>query len=246
MSEKGSKQVYYAVGDVHGCYNLLSDLLLKIVQDLRTIDENHTATVVFLGDYIDRGPDSSKTVSSLIWLARNAPMRCVFLRGNHEQAMLDFLQDPLETRKWLQVGGEETVRSYGASLFEDGEEPQRFLAIRDSLLDNLPTSHMNFLSNLRSMFQTERDVFVHAGIRPRVPIEEQNVADLLWIRSGFLEYDQPLEKRVIHGHSWFGDAPDVRGNRIGVDTGAYQTGVLTALRIIEDDTKFLQARTERQ
>jgi serine/threonine protein phosphatase 1 len=246
MSERSVKQVYYAVGDVHGCYDLLSNLLEKIVEDIKILGDNCSATVVFLGDYIDRGPDSSKAVSSLIWLARNAPMPCIFLQGNHEQAMLDFLQDPLETRKWLQVGGEETVRSYGASLFEEMEEPQRFLAIRDSLLDNLPASHMNFLSNLRPMFQTGQDVFVHAGIRPGIPIEEQNVSDLLWIRGGFLDHDQPFDKRVIHGHSWSGDTPELRGNRIGVDTGAYQTGVLTALRIIDGETKFLQARTKLQ
>lgn len=246
MSDKSDRCVYYAVGDVHGCYDLLNDLLAQIVDDVKSLGDERSATVIFLGDYVDRGPDSSKTVSSLIWLARNAPLPCIFLRGNHERAMLDFLQDPLETRKWLQVGGEATVRSYGASLCEATAEPGRFLAIRDSLLDNLPASHMNFLNNLQPMFQTESAVFVHAGIRPGVPIVEQDTSDLLWIRSGFLEHDQPFEKWVIHGHSWFSDAPDVRSNRIGVDTGAYETGVLTAVRLMEGETKFLQARAKLQ
>ena len=246
MSDNVDQNVYYAVGDVHGCYDLLNDLLAQIVDDFKSLGEDRLATVIFLGDYVDRGPDSSKTVSSLIWLARNSPLPCVFLKGNHEQAMLDFLRDPLETRKWLQVGGEETVRSYGASLFEDMAEPQRLLAIRDSMLDNLPASHMNFLSNLQTMFQTKSDVFVHAGIRPGISIEEQDPSDLLWIRTDFLHHDQAFEKRVIHGHSWFSVAPEVRSNRIGVDTGAYETGVLTAVRLIADETKFMQARTRLQ
>ncbi|WP_294394514.1 metallophosphoesterase family protein [uncultured Sphingomonas sp.] len=234
--------IHYAVGDVHGCYALLTDLLQQIVADLGTQPDGAPAELVFLGDYVDRGPASADVLSSLVWMERNSPLTTIFLKGNHEQVMLDYLADPLRYHVWLGFGGAETLRSYGIDVPDDVGPGADHVGLRNALLDAMPAAHLDFVQRLRLYHETERHIFVHAGIRPRVKMAMQDPADLLWIRKGFLDHARPAHKRVVHGHTWDDAEPVVRPERIGVDTGAYETGVLTAARLRGDAVAFLRAR----
>lgn len=239
---RGGRTIY-AVGDIHGRYDLLKVLLARIVADAEAQAQAETAAcLVFLGDYVDRGPDTPRVLAALVWIARHAPFESVFLSGNHERAMLDYLDDPVRGQEWLEFGGAETLAAYGIALPPDlgpvADHPQ----LRDALLDRLPASHLAFLRGLRLTFETDSHLFVHAGIRPGVPIAQQQPADLLWIRNTFLDDERSCGKIVVHGHSWSSDAPVTRPNRIGIDTGAYATGVLTAARLRGGEVHFLQAR----
>jgi len=233
----------YAIGDIHGCYALMTDLLARIVADAEALPAAETVTLVFLGDYIDRGPDSAAVLSALIWIARNAPYETVFLRGNHEQAMLDYLEDPRRADTWLEFGGAQTLAAYGVAVPADYGPGADHPALRDALLDRLPASHLAFLRGLPLSWESADHLFVHAGIRPGTAIAAQDPRDLLWIRTSFLDDDRPHGKVVVHGHSWSSGAPVQKANRIGVDTGAYATGLLTAARLRAGTVAFLQAGT---
>lgn len=233
-----SDATVYAVGDVHGCYDLLVDLLERIVADAGRSGPGD-ATLVFVGDYIDRGPATSDVLSALIWLERHAPFATVFLRGNHEQALLDYLADPVPHKQWLRVGGRATLQSYGIDVAEGPLSDAEHHSLRDRLADRLPASHLDFLRRLRLFHETDHFVFVHAGLRPDIPLAEQSPDDLLWIREGFLEERTPGPKRIVHGHTWVDDAPQLLAHRIGIDTGAFKTGVLTAARIRGKDVRFI-------
>ena len=229
----------YAIGDIHGCYDLLVDLLDRIVADVRQEKAENDATLVFLGDYIDRGPATADVLSALLWLERHSPLSTIFLKGNHEQVMLDYIDDPTRPQQWLRFGGRATLHSYGLDLPEIPLSDAEHLRLRDRIVDHLPASHLDFMRRLRLLHETERFVFVHAGIRMDVPLRKQKDGDLLWIRDGFLEERPAGEKRIVHGHSWVGDRPEVLAHRIGVDTGAFKTGVLTAVKIRGAATGFL-------
>lgn len=234
-------RVVYAVGDVHGRYDLLVGLLEAIVADAAALPPTARPLLILLGDYVDRGPSSAEVVSTLVWLARHASIEVMFLRGNHEAMMLAFLEHPDRALPWLRFGGAETLAAYGIAV------PERDLArtcwtLRDELMDRLPASHLTLLRALPTQATCGDYVFVHAGLRPGVPLARQEEGDLLWIREDFLDRDHRFEKIVVHGHSWAGDMPEVTPYRIGIDTGAYATGVLTAVRLGDGAVAFLQAR----
>lgn len=233
----------YAVGDVHGCYDLLTDLLHRIVADIESTPASGLVELIFLGDYIDRGPETASVLSSLVWIERNGPLPAIFLKGNHEQAMLDFIADPVQHSPWLRVGGAETLRSYCIAPPDEVGPDADYVELRDLLLDRLPAAHLDFLQRLRLYHENDRYVFVHAGIRPGVAMRAQDHEDLLWIRDEFLANERPAKKRVVHGHSWIDAEPVVRPGRIGVDTGAYRTGTLTAAKLRDGAVTFLQARS---
>ncbi len=193
-----------AVGDIHGCRELLEQLMEKVGP---TQDDQ----VVFLGDYIDRGPDSAGVIDDLIDFGARFP-RTVFLKGNHEAMFLDYLadRDPLS---FLINGGENTLESYG------GE-------------DAVPCAHRDFLAALRTSFATEDFVFVHAGLRPEVPLEEQSEHDLIWIRGEFLHSGYDWGKTVVFGHTPQQE-PLLTENRIGIDTGAVYGRYLTCCDVQE-------------
>ncbi len=216
----------YAIGDIHGRADLLSDVLAEIDSDLsRSMPPNPIE--VFLGDYVDRGPDSSKTIDLLI--QRSRTRKTVFLKGNHEAHMLEVLQNSTKVEDWRQFGGLQTMISYGLqpSLKPDAKE-QADLVRR--LKAVLPNAHLRFLRELRSNFSCGDFYFVHAGARPGIPLDEQQETDLLWIRSEFLQSEENFGKYIVHGHTPV-RAPDIRPNRINIDTGAYATGNLTVLTI---------------
>jgi serine/threonine protein phosphatase 1 len=215
----------YAVGDIHGRADLLSETLSRIDDDLRRRPITH-AVEVYLGDYIDRGPDSKAVINLLaVRLVKN---RAVCLRGNHEALMEGFLRDPACLHPWLQVGGLQTLASYGVDprltqIETDGELFLRFW-------DAFPRTHELFLQCLRNSFRCGDFLFVHAGIRPGIPIERQDINDLIWIRREFLASEDDHGWFVVHGHTPV-PHPDIRHNRANIDTAAWRTGTLSCIAI---------------
>jgi len=217
----------YAVGDIHGRLDLLNALLAKIEAEVAQRPPRRT-WVIFLGDLIDRGPESAGVVERLrTW--RPAHIRPVFLAGNHEEVLLSILGgDAGILPNWLKFGGAECAASYGV-------DPDMLRRVEDEeavslLRAKVPRAHREFLESFADTFAFGDYLFVHAGIRPGVAIEEQDPADLRWVRQQFLEDDRDHGCVVVHGHT-ISKGVDERSNRIGIDTGAYRSGVLTALAI---------------
>lgn len=215
----------YAIGDVHGRLDLLTDLLGRIEADHAGRDKAD-AQIVMLGDLIDRGPQSSEVVGFLL-NERPSFATFHFLMGNHEEGMLNSLAlkaDPRETG-WLQYGGRETLESY--------EVPEAAFSVTGWLLSDelrlyIPPQHLAFLETFEDKILLGDYLFVHAGIRPDVPLAKQSPADLHWIRRDFLDDETDHGFIVVHGHT-IREEPEFRSNRIGIDTGAYYSGRLTAL-----------------
>src|SRR5215475_10459305 len=227
----------YAIGDVHGCSVLLEQLLVLIDAHI-TEFPSRRPVLVFLGDYFDRGPASREVIDQLISLRERREV--IFLKGNHESYLVEFLGNPAILPKWFQYGGLDTLRSYGInprSHFDPKE--QGFLAAALHLaLDK--RGHLEFFDHLKISFLCEDFFFVHAGVRPGIPLDQQSEEDLLWIRDEFLYYKGELDKIVVHGHTPVVQA-EVRSNRINIDTGAYATGRLTCLIIERDQMKFISS-----
>lgn len=219
----------YAISDIHGCADLLLQMFAVIDRDLTTIGSRR-AIHVFLGDYIDRGPSSRQTIDLLI--ERGRKHESVFLKGNHEAFLFDVLKDPSRLQDWRQYGGLQTLTSYGLqpSLNPDAAEQKELI---DRLALTIPQHQRHFFNNLRVRFVCGDFFFVHAGVRPGVALAKQKEEDLLWIRDEFLGSDLRFGKYIVHGHTPV-RAPDMRPNRINIDTGAYATGNLTLLTIQGD------------
>ncbi len=232
-------RIIYAVGDIHGECALLKRLLDHIAQDAAQQEAGQAATIIFLGDYIDRGPDS-RGVLDILAGPPPAGLEWRFLRGNHEQALLDFLIDPAGAAGWLRFGGVETLASYGVLAPPGTLDPRRLESLASQLAERLPPRHLDFLQASEMMVVVGNYVFVHAGIDPALPLDQQRPDDLLWIREGFI--DRPLKGGhvVVHGHTIV-ETPLIEGNRIAVDTGAYATGRLTAVALAGRDRRILQA-----
>jgi serine/threonine protein phosphatase 1 len=235
------EELVYAVGDVHGRYDLMKALLAQIAADYAVRARGRRPIVIFLGDYVDRGPQSPKVLEALLWLRRRPDLELHLLKGNHEQALLAFLDAPERGAGWLQYGGAETLAAYGVPPPED---PSGLRRARDALLEAMPASHLWLLQRLELMVGVGGYAFVHAGIRPGAALAEQAENDLLWIRQPFLEHAGTHEKVIVHGHTWIDERPQLHAARIGVDTGAYATGVLTAVRLDGEAREILQARAD--
>lgn len=235
-------QTIYAIGDIHGRYDLLKDLLGRIWSDWIVRADGRHPILVFCGDYVDRGPDSAAVIEALIWLRDRGDFAVSLLKGNHEQAMLDFIEDPAIGTAWLEHGGDATLRSYGVALPDPALGDVGLREARAELLEHMPASHFLLLKELRLMVTVGDYAFVHAGIRADIPLERQKAEDLLWIRNGFIDTNCRFEKIIVHGHSWVSDRVDMAGGRIGIDTGAYETGVLSAVRIEDDGVEILQTK----
>jgi len=217
----------YVIGDVHGCLEQLDLLLARIEEEIRGRPRSRTS-IVFLGDLIDRGPASAQVVERLrTYSPREAQTH--FIMGNHEEVMLRVIAgDTGLLPSWLRFGGAETLRSYGVEPRElsglaDGE-------IVDRLRAAVPESHIEFLESFADSIAFGGYVFVHAGIRPGVDLAEQSQTDLRWIREPFLTDESDYGFVVVHGHT-ITNQVEVTPNRIGIDTGAFCTGTLTALAI---------------
>jgi serine/threonine protein phosphatase 1 len=228
----------YAIGDIHGRSDLLAKLLAEIDADASQREGVERRTLVFIGDYIDRGPDSFGVVELLL-NALPAGFDVHFLKGNHESIMLDFLEDPSCLGQWLANGAEATLRSYGVDVGTLARERARPETWRKAFLAALPGRHRAFFESLELMVPVGDYLFVHAGVRPGVPLEAQDPQDMIWIRGEFLRAPDDFGKVVVHGHTPT-TVPDVRANRIGIDTGAVFTGRLTALRLEDSSRGFVQ------
>jgi serine/threonine protein phosphatase 1 len=214
----------YAVGDIHGRADLLTETIARIDEHRARRPIGH-AFEVYLGDYVDRGPDS-KTVINLL-ATRLLDHGAVCLRGNHEDVMTRFLGDPAHLHHWQQLGGLQTLASYGVcerSIADTATD------LHGRFRELFPYAHELFLQCLQDSFHCGDFLFVHAGIRPNVPIDQQDRADLLWIRNEFLDSTHDHGKLVVHGHTPV-PHPDIRHNRINIDTGAWHTGILTCVAI---------------
>jgi serine/threonine protein phosphatase 1 len=226
----------YAIGDIHGRADLLDRMSGKIADDLaaRPVAESLVVTV---GDYLDRGPDSSGVIERL---RRNPfPTRYVALKGNHEVLFHDFLLTPETGAHWRRLGGLETLRSYGVPA-DDMAAGQNYLAAARALAHAVPAEHFDFLAALETSLTVGGYFVCHAGVRPGVPLERQADEDLLWIREPFLASHTDFGKIIVHGHTPASE-PEVRFNRINVDTGAFMTGRLTCAAIDAQGVRFVVA-----
>jgi serine/threonine protein phosphatase 1 len=225
----------YAVGDIHGCSKLLDQLHELIAAD--AAPSTAEKRIVYLGDYVDRGPDSKGSIERLLHSVP-AGLAPVYLKGNHDGALLDFLEDSESYRAWRNYGAPATLLSYGVRppLYDSLEA---FEAARIALSGSIPLEHLQFLRNLELSFVLGDYVFVHAGLRPGIPIARQQEQDLLWIRDEFLSSGSTFEKFVVHGHSPVPNATRLR-NRIPVDSGAYATGVLSCAVLEGESCRILE------
>jgi len=241
--------IIYAIGDIHGRDDLLAELISIISQDLIANRHGKETKMVFLGDYVDRGLGSKMVVDILLILANEANAagawrNTLFLKGNHEEALLHFLKEPDFGEKWLAHGGTETLISYGVDVPTNSKDGNVWRETANALETALGPNHLSFFNNLKSYTEIGDYTFVHAGLRPGKPVEQQSEQDLLWIRGDFLDSTARFDKKIVHGHTPK-KKPFMDYRRIGIDTGAYITGVLTAVRLEGDAVSFLQTGTDQ-
>ncbi len=232
-----SGQRIYAIGDIHGRADLLVQLNRQILEDAANAPVGTKKTIVYLGDYVDRGLDSMGVIDLLL----TAPLddfESVCLKGNHEDTMIRFLEDPALGPGWFAIGGDATVLSYGIRIPAGLTSTQYFEFAWKEFRTLIPQDHWEFLTSLQLMHQIGDYVFVHAGIKPGVPLEQQDPEDLMWIRGEFLGSKLDHEKVVVHGHM-LKSQPDIQANRIGIDTGAFATNVLTCIVLEGVTQRFL-------
>ena len=226
----------YAIGDVHGQLAALTRLIAMIRDDAGNAPVARRVGV-FLGDYVDRGLESRGVIDFL--LGRPLPgFETVFLKGNHDVWLLAFLEDAGVGPEWLNAGGQATLLSYGVAVPPGPKGATQLESTREAFARVLPAAHRVFLEGLRLRHVEGDYAFVHAGIRPGVPLDDQQEGDLLWIRDEFTEDWSDHGIMVVHGHS-VSERPVVRDNRIGIDTGAYATGRLTCLVLEGPSRRFL-------
>ena len=229
----------YVVGDIHGRDDLLEEIAKAIRSDLASAPSERLT--ILLGDYVDRGPGSAKVVGRLA--DGDFPTPILALRGNHEQMLLQFLEDPSKLDAWRRYGGLETLYSYGVDVSES-MRGQGFETACEALLAAMPEAHRRFLETTEPYAAFGDYFFCHAGVRPGVPLDRQRPEDLMWIRERFLRFQGSFGKVVVHGHTPVA-APDFHGNRINIDTGAFATSVLTCL-VLEGAERRLLTVGRRQ
>jgi serine/threonine protein phosphatase 1 len=227
----------YAIGDIHGRADLLA-----IMADLLRVDLQNSpcpeVLTIFLGDYVDRGPDSPTVLQVLS--AGRFPTPAVFLRGNHEVMLLRFLEEPEAGSEFFNNGGIETIFSYGVDVaqFRLGRNYEQ---AAEALRKRLPREHLQFIRDTKPFHISDGYFFCHAGVRPGIPLQSQREADLCWIREPFLSASESFGKLVVHGHTPVQE-PEIRRNRINIDTGAYLSGRLTCLKLEGDQRSFIATR----
>jgi serine/threonine protein phosphatase 1 len=233
-------QRIYAIGDIHG----RADLLIKMHQAI----SKHAAAskikddyIVYLGDYVDRGLEV-KEVLNILTANPMPDFQSVFLKGNHEEMLLSFLMDAAALDDWLPLGGQATLMSYSISAPSHTAHPTQAEDIRRKFLEVFPKAHRDFLLKLKTTYQAGEYLFVHAGLRPGVPLDKQADEDYLWIREPFLTNRKSMGVRVVHGHN-ITPKPEKLANRISVDTGAYATGCLSSAVLEADRVEFIMVQS---
>jgi serine/threonine protein phosphatase 1 len=218
--------------------------LEKLAEDAATLGLEVPPVVVFLGDYVDRGDDSRAVIERIIQLQSDQHFEVRALKGNHDEAFLQFLQDASFGPTWAEYGGMQTLLSYGVAPPLLRSSTEVWEAVRHALGAALPRSHLTFLTSLELMVIYGDYAFVHAGIRKGVALSAQAASDLLWIRDDFLQAKGPFEKVIVHGHTPEAE-PFLGVDRVGIDTGAYATGILSAVRLQDTTRRTIQAKRSR-
>lgn len=231
--------VVWAVGDIHGRLDLLLPLVEEIAADLHE-SKAERKMVIFLGDYIDRGPDSRGVIKLLSGLSRAQGVEWRFLKGNHEQAMLEFLYDPSAGARWCEYGGDAALCSYGLRVPDLAHRTEAWARVAADLGHRMTAREKTFLEALELSVTVGDYFFTHAGARPGLALDRQTPDDLLWIRRPFLDSRTEFERIVVHGHTPTAVVHADR-RRIGIDTKAYESGVLTALRLEGRANALVQA-----
>ena len=228
----------YAIGDIHGHLNLLEDLHAQIKQDIKE-SKAQEIVVVYLGDYIDRGTESKAVVDYLLQTILEVN-RTVYLRGNHEQRLLDAVEDAETLPDWMRVGGDAALLSYGVEIYGKTN-----VEIAQGLKEKLPQTHLDFITNTQLSHVEGDYLFVHAGINPKASFDVENMEaqkeDVLRIRKEFLSSDKAFDYKIVFGHSIFKEVTDF-GNKLAVDTGAFATGKLSCAVLEGDQVRCLSTR----
>ena len=236
----------FAIGDIHGCDSLLKKIHKKILNKSEKV--NGKKILIYLGDYIDRGSEVKETIDTIINF-RPKDFKCVFLRGNHDQMLMDFVNNKRDSLEiWLYNSGGETLKSYCGSAFTEklNNSSTQEQLIRKTLVKKLPPKHLKFFYDLQFCYIWKNYFFVHAGIDPNRPLNNQRENDMIWTRAPkFLASDQPFEKIVVHGHTP-NKTVEEKSNRINLDTGAIypELGKLSCmcLDVKENRRKFFSAK----
>jgi serine/threonine protein phosphatase 1 len=226
----------YAVGDIHGRHDILRQMMQQIEEDAAQAADGTTVVEIFLGDYIDRGPDSRKVIETLIQPSPHGHER-LCLRGNHEQSMLNFLEDPTRLRPWVQYGGYATLLSYGIEMPVVADENSGNF-IHAELCQKLPREHFDWLNALPHQHIRGDYFFAHAGVNPSRPLDAQEPEELMWIRDRFLNHSAPFSHHIVHGHTPMA-APETLPHRTNLDVSAAETDQLACLVIEGTERRLL-------
>lgn len=228
--------VIYAIGDIHGRADLLRTTIEKIHSDLVTLDQKKT--IIYLGDYIDRGPDSA-VVIDILQSASEEDIQSHLIMGNHEEFLVRFLDNPMEGMPWLTYGGAETLLSYSVGMPPGVLSTDKLEKVSDDLMHKLnERGHLAFYRGLKDAVTIGDYYFTHAGIHPDISLQKQTGEHLRWIREPFLGHTAGYSHVIVHGHT-VTDEPVFKPNRIGIDTGAYHSGKLTCLRLEQNRYSIL-------
>lgn len=226
----------YAIGDIHGCLDLLIQAEERISRDM--VKNQHRGPIILLGDYVDRGPRSAQVIDYLRKPSTKG-LRRILLCGNHDDEFSSLLEQPDKIHQWIMLGGKETLMSYGIDVEQLLARRQAKSAELVSLIeDAIPEEDFTFLKSLAVSIRIGRYLFVHAGIRPGLEMDEQDDEDLMWIREPFLSKGPCLDLIVVHGHTPT-KTLSIGPQRIGIDTQAYATGDLTVLKICDGATTII-------
>lgn len=239
MPRVPEKTVVWAVGDVHGRLDLLKPLVEAIMTDAAA-SAAERKVVIFLGDYIDRGPDSRGVVRYLAGVSANTDIEWRFLMGNHEKTLLNFLDDPSVGPRWCDYGGQATIRSYGLRIPDLKHKPEVWAHLAADLRHKLSEREMRFFEEQELSITVGDYFFAHAGARPGQSLDQQSAEDLIWIRGSFLDSEAEFDQIIVHGHTPSAEV-HVDHRRVGIDTRAYESGVLTALRLEGRAREIFQA-----
>ncbi|MBI2262493.1 MAG: serine/threonine protein phosphatase [Caulobacterales bacterium] len=230
--------VVWAIGDIHGRLDLLEVLLESLAQ--ADASDAQRRVLVFLGDYVDRGANSQGVIDRLTALQDQGLFETHFLKGNHEDKMMEFLRDPSVGAAWCEYGGAEALKSFGLKAPAMKHRTEGWATLSADLKHRLSPRQLRFLRELEASVSIGGYFFAHAGARPGIPLDEQSEYDLMWVRSSFLKDPDPFDRVVVHGHTPAAE-PYADHRRIGVDTKAYESGVLTAVRLEGMSLQFIQA-----
>ncbi|WP_235075854.1 metallophosphoesterase [Asticcacaulis sp. AC460] len=234
-------QLTYAIGDIHGYDALFERLLERIRIDAELIGEK--PRVILLGDYIDRGPASRQVLDRVQRLRTAAWCDAVVIKGNHEEQLLKFLADPMTGETWRIWGGAATMASYGVTMPYMANDPVVWANVRDRFAEAFDPGHLEMLRELPVSFLDGDYLFVHAGVDPDRPLEEQGAETFMYIRGRFQAAEKACDYVVVHGHTPEEPVTDLRW-RIGVDSGVYKVGILTAVRLRGEERKLFQVRAD--